>query len=66
MNSKEIEELLLLKEYILTVDEYMKILWTSPQIRSMETKEDGSFNLKTDDNYDFTLKVKDEKSNKIK
>ena len=59
MNSEDIKLLLEMKEYILTVQEYMHILWTSPQIRGMEKDEYGRYILHTDDRYDFILSVVD-------
>lgn len=57
MNSEDIKLLLEMKEYILSVKEYIDILYTSPQIYRMETDEYGRQILYTDDNYKFLFAV---------
>ena len=59
MYSHEIKEFLKLKKYILTVEEYLKVI-ESPQIRSISFN-DGKFYMKTDDGYEFCLKIQDNK-----
>jgi len=63
MYSHEIKEYLKLKKYLITVDEYLKII-ESPQIRSV-SYNNGIFYIKTDDSYEFSLKINDNKENKI-
>ena len=44
MKSKEIEELLELKQFLITIDEYVNILYTSPQISDLSyNKEEDNF-----------------------
>lgn len=58
MYSWEIEELLKLREYIISSKEYFKILETSPQIRDIYYKPyEDKFYIKTDDKYSFKFKV---------
>jgi len=59
MYSHEIKEYLKLKKYLITVDEYLKII-ESPQIRSV-SYNNGIFYIKTDDSYEFSLKISDNK-----
>lgn len=59
MYSHEIEQLLKLKKYLLSIDEYINILQTSPQIYYVNyDKEKDMFELNTDDGYEFKFKVK--------
>lgn len=59
MYSEEIKQLLELKEYILSVEEYSKILYTSPQINFIKYDPyDDTFNVSTDDRYNFKFKIK--------
>lgn len=65
MNSNEIEHLLKKKQYLLSVKEFISMLWTSPQIRGIKTNEDGSYTIETDEQYNFNFKVElEEKENK--
>lgn len=61
MYSWEIQQLMELKQYLISVKEYLKICNTSPQIR--EVKYDpynDNFMIDTDDNYKVYFKVKKE------
>lgn len=59
MYSWEIQELMQLRNYLLTVEEYLHICSTSPQIREVSYNAyENNFNIKTDDKYDWTFKVK--------
>ena len=55
MNSEEILNLLKQKKYLITLDEYLKIV-KSPQVRTVHCEKEN-FNLITDDNYVFTFKI---------
>lgn len=55
MYSHEIEELLKTKNYLINIQEYLKII-QSPQINHIYVKDD-TFYLETDDRYKFTLKI---------
>lgn len=55
MYSKEIEELLKKKNYLVTVKEYLDIV-NSPQVREIYYK-DNNFYLVTSDGYNFSLKI---------
>ena len=59
MYSYEILKLLKRKKYLLTLDDYLKII-ENPQVREVYYK-DNKFYLITDDNYSFTFKIIDEK-----
>lgn len=59
MYSWEIQQLMELKNYLISVREYLNICDTSPQIR--EVKYDpyqDNFMIDTDDNYKVYFKVK--------
>jgi hypothetical protein len=59
MYSWEIQELMELRNYLLSVEEYLHICSTSPQIREVHYNPyEDNFNIKTDDRYDWTFKVK--------
>lgn len=59
MYSHEIERLLKIKQYILSYNDYADIITTSPQINNIKYEPyDDTFNIKTDDRYDFKFKVK--------
>lgn len=59
MYSYEIENLLKIKQNILSVSEYLEILSTSPQINHILYDQFNDMNeLDTDDNYHFKFKVK--------
>ena len=58
MYSWEIEQLLKLKDYLISNKEYFEICDTSPQIKGIEYKPfDNNFYMWTDDNYNFRFKV---------
>lgn len=56
MYSKEIQELLKLKNNLITLEEYLRII-QSPQIDHIKY-ENGIFNIWTNDEYKFELKIK--------
>lgn len=56
MYSKEIQELLKLKNNLVTLEEYLRII-QSPQIDHIKY-ENGIFNIWTNDEYKFELKIK--------
>ena len=59
MYTWEIEQLLTLKEYLLSVEEYLKILDTSPQIRQVSYNSfTDEFYIETDERFKATFKVK--------
>lgn len=58
MYSWEIEQLIELKNYVITIQDYCEIVKTSPQIDHVLYK-DEYFNLFTTDNYHFKLKIKE-------
>lgn len=58
MYSYEIENLLKLKNYLVSVQEYLDII-KSPQIDHIKYEND-TFNMWTNDNYNFTLKIRKE------
>ena len=62
MYSHEILRLLELRNYLLTVQEYLDICKTSTQIRevSYDPFED-SFRINTNDSYNFKFKIKKER-----
>lgn len=60
MYSEEIDELIKLREYIISNYEYLKICNESPQINRVKYEEDGSgydYNIWTKDNYYWKVKV---------
>ncbi len=58
MYSWEILQLLELKQYLLSVEEYFKICDTSPQITRVQYLGENDFKITTSDNYEFKFKVK--------
>lgn len=59
MYSHEIERLLKIRQFIISYNEYCEILMTSPQINHVKYNDkDDTFNIKTDDRYDFKFKIK--------
>lgn len=58
MYSYEIENLLKLKNYLVSVQEYLEIV-KSPQIDHIKYENDA-FNIWTNDNYNFVLKIRKE------
>lgn len=64
MYSHEIERLLKIKQYILSYNDYANIITTSPQINNVKyNKDNDTFEIKTDDKYNFKFKVKSMKNN---
>lgn len=62
MYSWEIAKLLELKNYLLEVEEYIKICSSSPQINYIHYDAyNDNFNIKTDNRYDFNFKIKEKK-----
>lgn len=58
MYSWEIEQLLKLRNYLISNEEYLKMLGTSPQIREVEYKPyEDTFYMWTDDHYNTKFKV---------
>ena len=58
MYSWEIEQLLKLKDYLISNKEYFELCDTSPQIKGIEYKPfKNNFYMWTDDNYNFRFKV---------
>ena len=57
MYSHEIQELLKIKQNVISVSEYLEILSTSPQINHVKF-DNGGYQINTDDNYEFKVKVK--------
>lgn len=58
MYSHEIEELLKIRKYILSSEEYIKLCNTSSQIQSITYKpSEDRFYIYTKDNYNFDFKV---------
>lgn len=57
MYSHEIEELIELKNNLLEIKDYVKIIKTSPQIDHVQYKKDH-FELNTTDGYNFKFKIK--------
>lgn len=65
MYSWEIEQLLKLKNYLISNREYFKLFDTSPQICGVEYKPDEKvFYMWTDDNYTFRFSVYNEEKGK--
>ena len=59
MYSWKIEQLLKLKNYLISNKEYFEICKTSPQIKVIEYKPfENEFYIWTDDQYNFKFKVK--------
>ena len=58
MYSYEIENLLKLKNYLVSIQEYLYIV-KSPQIDHIKYENDA-FNIWTNDNYNFILKIRKE------
>ena len=56
MYSYEIKKYIELKQGLLEAKEYLNIIDTSPQINHIKY-ENNEFNLYTNDNYDFKIKV---------
>lgn len=59
MYSWEIKQLLELKKYLITSNEYIRICNTSPQIDYIKYNPyEDNFYIHTKDNYSFTFKLK--------
>lgn len=59
MYSQEIEELFKLRNYLISVKEYLRILETSPQINHIKYNPfNDYFDIWTDDRYYFKTKVR--------
>ena len=59
MYSWEIQKLIELKNYLIEVEDYLKICSTSPQIREIKYNPyDDNFYIETDDNLKIYFKVK--------
>ena len=56
MYSHEIENLLKMKNYLITVKEYLSII-ESPQIKDVNYKGNNNFNISTNDGYNFSFRV---------
>ena len=64
MYSYEIENLLKLRNYLISNKEYFNICKTSPQIkRIVYNPDDNDFRIQTKDNYDLHFKVYLKKEN---
>lgn len=62
MYSKEIEELLRYKKFIIDSKEYIKIIDTSPQIDHIKYNPyDDTIDIYTTDDYYFKVKVKNKR-----
>ena len=61
MYSEEIKKYLKLKKYILTLDEYLKLI-ENPQVRRVIYNENDYFTVLTDDGYNFSFKIIENKS----
>lgn len=60
MYSYEIEELIELKNHLIEIQDYIKIIKTSPQIDHILYNKDH-FEMYTDDYYKFKFKIKEMK-----
>ena len=58
MYSNEIEKLLKLRNYLISIQEYLEII-KSPQIDHIKYEND-TFYIWTNDGYNFTLKIRRE------
>lgn len=59
MYSHEIERLLKIKNYLISYSDYSDIITTSSQINHVRyDKDNDTFEIKTDDKYNFKFKVK--------
>ena len=56
MYSHEIENLLKMKNYLITVKEYLSII-ESPQIKDVDYKGNNNFNVSTTDGYNFSFRI---------
>ena len=59
MYSYEIEKLLKIRNYLLSIEEYNNIVNNSPQIDHVKyNPEENIFTIWTNDDYTFTFKIK--------
>lgn len=59
MYSWEIEQLIKFKNYLIDVEDYIKILSTSPQIREVKYNPyENNFKIYTEDNLNIKFNVK--------
>lgn len=58
MYSKEIQELIEIKNYIISLNDYINIIQTSPQVDHILYNNDH-FEMFTDDGYGFKFKIKE-------
>ena len=56
MYSHEIENLLKMKNYLITVKEYLSII-ESPQIKEVDYKGNNNFYISTNDGYNFSFRI---------
>ena len=56
MYSHEIEQLLKMKNYLITVQDYIKIIESS-QVREVNYNGNNNFNVSTNDGYSFSFRV---------
>lgn len=64
MYSWEIQQLMELRNYLISVKEYFNICDTSPQIREVSYNPyEDNFKIETEDRYKFYFKVKKEQEN---
>lgn len=62
MKTSEIEYLIELKKFIITIDDYIKIINTSPQIRDLSyNRNEDKFCIETDDHYKVKFNIKSRK-----
>ena len=58
MYSKEIQELINLRQQVITLQDYINIIQTSPQVDHILYNQDH-FEMYTDDYYKFKFKIKE-------
>jgi hypothetical protein len=58
MYSQEIQELINLKQQVITIQDYINIIQTSPQVDHILYNNDH-FEMFTDDGYGFKFKIKE-------
>ena len=56
MYSHEIEKLLKMKNYLINVQDYIKIVESS-QVNEVDYKGSNEFNVSTNDGYSFSFKI---------
>lgn len=62
MYSQEIQELINLKQQVITLNDYINIIQTSPQVDHILYNQDH-FEMFTEDNYKFKFKIKEIRKN---